>query len=203
MKEPAVAKIADRESALRIQDCNDSGRASNRSYLLCGPLKHKRRVEECTRGCLPACTAFNRWWSLIIGILGRLLMVLRLADCCAVFLWHLALYLFCFIFIVTILIELLNLLLAIAHELVWKGLAGKAHIDPAGDAVGDSKASLRNEIGIFIAFFSLTDRVRGRDYGKLRVAWVDMGAVGPGAPLLAAFLVVNFILACDVRHIWT
>ena len=69
-------------------------------------------------------------------------MVLRLANCCNVFLWHLGLCLLCFIFIVTILIELLNFFLAIAHELVGKGLAGKAHIDPAGDTVGDSKATL-------------------------------------------------------------
>ena len=85
---------------------------------------------------------------------------------------------------------MLDLLLTVLHELLGERLAGEAHVSPTRDSIRDPKASLRDEEGILIALVCLTDGVRTRDNRQVSVGiLVFMGTVGPGAPLLATFIV--------------
>ena len=67
---------------------------------------------------------------------------------------------------------------AIFHELIRKGLTRESEIDPPTDAICDTKASLRHEIGVFVSRGCLTDGVRpGDDRQGRHRRWVLMESI--------------------------
>ena len=192
MKESTIAQIAYQKSAIWIQNCDDGSWASNGSYSLSSSLKNKSCVKEVAGGCVPACAAFNRWRCLI-DILVWFSTIQRPVFGVRFFLLHSVGFCLCPVLPRAILIELLNLLLAITHELIGESLTWEAHVHPSWDTVRNAKTTLRDEIGIFVAHLSFAYCVCGRNYGKFSFfARVVMGTIGSRAPFLTV-LMIGFI----------